>query len=315
MKTTLEPHATADVSPIASATRSTAAAVLQELRPKQWIKNLLLFAGVIFTHNLADPNRLFRAFLGFLVFCGLSGVVYIYNDIRDAASDRQHPLKCKRPIACGELSVSVAAGVGVVLALVCLVGAFFLNARFGAAALVYFSVMLLYSAVLKHMVILDLMIVSLGFVIRAVAGVLVIEYPGEDFRITPWFITCILFLALFIILCKRRHEIVLLSDTARHHRPVLEHYSPAFLDQMVSIATAATVLSYTLYITSGITNDPKRQDYMILTLPFVLYGVFRYLYLVYKKDEGGSPEAMLLKDPGLLINVVLWLVTIAIINY
>ncbi len=290
-----------------------ASATLRAMRPKQWTKNLLLFAGIIFSQHLGDPRRVVAALAGFLVFCGLSGVIYIVNDIRDADSDRKHPLKCRRPIASGDLPVPAAWSVAAVVGSVCLVAAWFLNPEFGVAATIYFVMMLAYSIRIKHVVILDLMTVALGFVVRAVAGVKAIELPGEDIPITPWFKTCVLFLALFIVICKRRHEIILLAGSASHHRPVLEHYSRTFLDQMVSVATAATVISYSLYVTLGVKADNPRHQYMVWTVLFVLYGVFRYLYLVYKREQGGAPESTFLQDPALLINVALWLITVSVI--
>ncbi|MCX7019742.1 MAG: decaprenyl-phosphate phosphoribosyltransferase [Candidatus Sumerlaeota bacterium] len=284
------------------------------MRPKQWTKNFLLFAGVVFTHNLSQIGRLTDAVSAFIIFCGLSGVIYLFNDLRDGESDRQHPLKCQRPIASGQLSEPLAWSAALIISVLCIVWAFFLNPKFGGYAVVYFIIMVLYSAVLKHVVILDLLIVAIGFVIRAMAGVRAIELPGEDLPITPWFITCILFLALFIVICKRRHELILLADSASSHRPVLEHYSPAFLDQMVSVATTASVLSYALYVVLGAPPTPKR-NLMIMTLPFVLYGIFRYLYLVYKREEGGSPENMLLRDIPMLVNIGLWAVVIVLIFY
>ncbi len=289
-------------------------AILAAMRPKQWIKNLLLFAGLIFSHHFFDIVRVRYAIVGFVLFCLISGVIYIINDIRDADSDRLHPLKCKRPIASGRLPVSVAYAAAAILAVLALLGSFALNWEFASLVMIYFVLMLAYSIWLKHVVILDLMIVAMGFVLRAIAGVKAIELPGEDIAITPWFISCILFLALFIIICKRRHELVLLSDDAGHHRPVLEHYSPAFLDQMVSVATAATVVSYSLYVTIGVPNLPG-GPYLIYTLPFVLYGIFRYLFLVYKRDEGGAPESTFLQDPALIINVILWLIVVSLILY
>jgi 4-hydroxybenzoate polyprenyltransferase len=294
----------------------TFALIIEAMRPKQWTKNLLLFAGLVFSHNLTRWDRVLEAIAAFLVFCGLSGVVYIYNDIRDAPSDRQHPLKQKRPIASGRLPVGAAWVAAGIIATAALAGSWMLNAKFAGLALTYFVLMLAYSAVLKHVVILDLMVVAMGFVIRAVAGVKAIEHAGENIAITPWFITCVLFLALFIAICKRRHELVLLSDGARNHRPVLEHYSTAFVDQMVSVATAVTVISYALYVTLGVSRAQVRHpEWMIWTLPFVLYGIFRYLYLAYRRDEGGAPEALLLQDAPLLVNVLLWLATISLILY
>lgn len=288
-------------------------AVVQEMRPKQWTKNALLFAGIVFSQHLNEAPRLLAAIIGFLVFCGLSGVIYIFNDLHDVESDRLHPLKCKRPIASGQLPVATAWSVGVIVAALSLTGAYALNTKFGTISLIYFLLMLLYSVVIKHLVILDLMVVAIGFVIRAIAGVLAIEKPGETIAVTPWFITCIMFLALFIVICKRRHELILLSDGARQHRPVLEHYSETFLDQMVSVATTSTVMSYALYAILGV--PAQRSTYMVYTVPFVLFGILRYLYLVYKRDEGGAPENLLLQDWYLLVNVLLWLISMVLIFY
>jgi 4-hydroxybenzoate polyprenyltransferase len=279
-------------------------ALIQSLRPKQWTKNLLLFAGVIFTANLKNPTLLGRSFAGFVIFCLLSGVVYIINDIKDAISDRNHPEKKNRPIASGRLSPGVAYAVIFILGIPSLAASFFLGLMFGICATVYVLLVTLYSLYLKHYVILDLMLVAMGFVLRAIAGIAVIRTPGYVPEITPWFFSCTLFLALFLAICKRRHEILLLNSGATEHRPVLEEYSPAFLDQMVAITTTATIMSYALWSTVG-----KFVNYkMFYTLPFVLYGILRYLYLVYKKEEGGAPEIILLKDRSLLIDILLWLI-------
>lgn len=307
-------HSNCAIAPIRVAVIRLLTAILQELRPKQWTKNLLLFAGILFSNHFRERDRLLHAFYGFVIFCALSGVIYIINDLKDADSDRQHPLKCKRPIASGALPVPIAIIVAIGLLAFVLDWAYFLNTRFGHLSLFYFALMVAYSMGLKHVVILDLMIVAIGFVIRGIGGVLAIEHANEHIPITPWFITCVLFLALFIVICKRRHELVLLSASARHHRPVLEHYSPAFLDQMVNVATTATVMSYALYVTLGVQQKGNMRA-MVYTLPFVIYGVFRYLYLVYKRDEGGSPELLLLQDFSLLICVLLWLVTVTVIMF
>lgn len=289
--------------------------ILRLLRPRQWTKNLLLFAGLIFSNHFAEPDRIISAVLGFFVFCMLSSIIYVINDIRDAETDRLHPLKCKRPIAAGQVSPSMALGVAAILLIIAgILLLFYFGVRFQVISLAYLILMIAYSIWLKHVVILDLMIVSIGFVIRAVAGVFAIEKAGEIIEITPWFITCIMFLALFVVICKRRHEIVLLSDEARSHRPVLEHYSPIFLDQMINVATTATVISYALYVTLGVQDQP-RSKHMVLTLPFVLYGIFRYLYLVYKREEGGAPETLLFQDLSLLGVVILWLLSVILILY
>lgn len=285
--------------------------LFQEMRPKQWTKNLLLFAGLVFARHVRELDRIMYAVAGFLIFCGLSGAIYIFNDYRDAESDRRHPLKRKRPIASGALPAVPALIAGAFIAAVSIGSSWVINPAFGVVSTIYFVLMLAYSVWLKHIVILDLMVVSLGFVLRAVAGVKVIEM-GTHIPITPWFITCVMFLALFLCICKRRHELVLLAGGARDHRPVLDHYSTDFLDRMVDVATSATVLSYALYVAAGTPGKPS-HEYMVWTVPFVIYGVFRYLYLVYKKDEGGSPEVLLLKDPSLLICVVLWLISVIVL--
>lgn len=289
-------------------------ALLRAMRPRQWTKNLLLFAGLIFSHHLTSPGRILMACAGFVCFCCLSSAVYLINDLRDRETDREHPTKKFRPLASGELSASAAIAGAIALVAIAAVIAFFLSIPFQAAAAVYFGLMLFYSLGLKHVVVLDLMIVAAGFVLRAIAGVKAIELAGETIDVTPWFTICVFFLALFIVICKRRHEIVLLSGDALQHRPVLEHYTPHFLDQMISVATAATVLSYSLYTILG---QPlgKRPEMLPLTIPFVLFGVFRYLYLVYGRNEGGAPEFLILEDRALQINVLLWVLCISAMLY
>ena len=291
-------------------------ALLIELRPKQWTKNLLLFAGVLFSRHATEGDRLVRALSAFVLFCCLSSVVYLVNDIFDLEADRAHPLKRNRPLASGTLSIQSAIATAVLLGGVGIIGSFLLNLRFGILAACYLGLMIAYSLRLKHLVILDILLVAIGFVMRAIGGIWAIEYPGERIVITPWFITCILFLALFIAICKRRHELLLLNDTAFAHRKVLNEYSQPLLDQMVSVSTAATVLSYALYVTLGVRAEAAQHyDYMIFTLPFVLYGIFRYLYLVYKREEGGAPEVLLLQDPPMILNILLWLGAMLYIFY
>lgn len=294
---------------------STMKNIVRLIRPKQWVKNFLLFAGLIFSDHFTEPDRIGKAGLAFLVYCLFASTIYIINDLHDVESDKLHPRKKHRPLAAGQVTRSQAialAGIFGVVGLVLTVVLF--GWRFQAITLSYFVLMFLYTFWLKHQVILDLMVISAGFVIRSVAGIYAIEYEGEVITITPWFITCIMFLSLFVVICKRRHEITLLSDGAVSHRPVLEHYSTLFLDQMINVATTATVISYALYVTLGVQDRPG-GNYMVLTLPYVLYGVFRYLYLVYQKDEGGAPESLLFHDKVLLITVVLWLLTVILIMY
>ena len=284
---------------------------IKALRPKQWIKNFLLFAGIVFSHNLHNMEMLKNAVLGFVYFCFLSGAVYIINDIRDLKSDQQHPRKKYRPIASGVFPVGQAQILAIVLVLVALAGSFRINVRFGAIALGYFIMQATYSLFLKHLVIVDILTVAIGFVLRALAGIEAIRISGAVVPVTPWFIIVTFFLALFIIMCKRRHELLLLEKNASDHRPVLEHYSASFIDQMISVVTSATVISYSMWATIGY----KGSHNMIYTLPFVVYGIFRYLYIAYKKQEGGAPEIVLLTDLPLLIDVILWGIAVVLLVY
>lgn len=286
-------------------------AIFKSLRPKQWTKNLLLFAGIIFTGKLNNIDLALRALAGFVIFCALSGVVYLMNDLKDIENDREHPEKKNRPLASGALSPSVAIAVIIILGIPSLTISFLLGVYFGICAVLYVSLVAAYSLWLKHYVILDLMVVALGFVIRAIAGIEVIAVEGHAPPITPWFIACTLFLALFLAMCKRRHELMLLTDGAARHRKVLKDYSMDFLDQMMAVTTSATVLSYAMWSTIG-----KFAQYrMIYTLPFVIYGIFRYQYNVYRKKEGGAPEVVFLKDRFLQVDIFLWLISIIILLY
>ncbi len=284
--------------------------LFQALRPKQWTKNLLIFAGITFSQNLSNLHMVRNVALAFVDFCLLSGVVYLINDIKDRDTDREHPEKCLRPIASGALPIRVAIVWAVVLSLIGLGGAFLITVSFGICAVVYVVLLTAYSFHLKHIVILDIMVLSLGYVLRAVAGVAAIRIASVEIVITPWFIACTLFLALFIVICKRRHELVLLDNRAGSHRKVLQEYTPAFLDQMVAVTTSTTVISYALWTTLG-----QFKGHMVYTLPFVVYGIFRYLYIVYRKEEGGAPEIALLRDRSLLINIFLWLIAVVLLLY
>lgn len=290
-------------------------ALFKSLRPRQWTKNLLLFAGLIFTGNMKDLRLLGRSMAGFILFCILSGVMYLVNDVRDMESDRQHPEKRHRPIASGKLSAHAALSAAFLLGVPALGLSYFLGVAFGNCALVYVILVTLYSLKFKNHVIIDLLMVALGFVVRAVAGIEAMAVNGKAPEVTPWFLACTLFLALFLAICKRRHEITLLNIRASEHRQVLEEYSTAFLDQMVAVTTTATVLSYALWSTIGTIGKFAGYRMMIYTLPFVLYGIFRYLYHVYQKEEGGAPESILLKDRPLQINILLWVISIIILIY
>jgi len=238
----------------------------------------------------------------------LSGSVYLLNDLMDIEKDREHPVKCKRPLPAGDLKPDFAIVSLIVLAGGSLGISFWLNPSFGAVAAIYFATNLLYSTLLKHVVIVDVMLISFGFVLRVLAGAAIISVPA-----TPWLLMCTVLLALFLAFSKRRHEIVLLNDNAGNHRKVLSHYSAYFLDQMITIVSAATVMSYALYTIWPDTVAHFGTKNLIYTVPFVLFGLFRYLYIVHMKEEGGSPTKVLLTDKPLLGSVLLWLVTCILI--
>ena len=286
------------------------ASIIESLRPKQWTKNLLLFAGILFSKNLFQAGLFFKAVGGFVVFCFLSGANYIINDIVDIKQDRAHPLKSQRPIASGKLPVSLAIIVAIVLAIGGISSSFLLSRSFGWIATAYFVLVLSYTLVLKQIVILDVIIIALGFVLRAVAGAAVIQVS-----ISSWLLICTTFLALFLVLSKRRHELILLGENATLHREILEEYSPYLLDQMVAVVTASTVMAYALYTTSAKTVEKFGTRNLIFTLPFVLYGIFRYLYLVHQKNMGGSPEQILIRDLPMIVNIFLYLLVTGIILY
>jgi 4-hydroxybenzoate polyprenyltransferase len=288
----------------------TAALLVTSLRPEQWAKNLLLFAGLLFGGRLLQPTAILAATAAFAIFCVLSGAMYIVNDIRDREADRRHPLKRARPIPSGMLATRTAAWGAACLSTGALVAASLLNPLFGAMAATYALLLLLYSTILKHLVILDVLAIAGGFVLRAVAGAAAVNVP-----IGPWLVACTTLLALFLALSKRRHELVLLGDTAAHHRPSLEQYSPYLLDQMISVVTASTLIAYTVFTMSPETAERLGTPYLGFTVPFVLYGIFRYLYLVHQKRGGGSPAEMLLTDRPLLACVALWAAAVILLMY
>jgi 4-hydroxybenzoate polyprenyltransferase len=281
--------------------------LLRSMRPKQWIKNCFLFAGLIFTlDHRHPPMDLLLVLAGFALFSLLSSSVYLFNDIVDRAQDRLHPAKCHRPIAAGQVPPVFAAWCAVALALGSLAGSLALNRDFGLVACLYFLITLAYSFRLKHVVIVDVLTLASGFVLRAVAGALVIAV-----RISPWLLLCTTLFALFLGLAKRRHELVLLAGDAGRHRKILDEYSIEMLDQMITIVTSSTLMAYSLYTFSSETGRGHRS--MMITIPFVIYGIFRYLYIVQKKGGGGSPATDLLEDAPLFVNLVLWVLTAAAI--
>jgi 4-hydroxybenzoate polyprenyltransferase len=290
--------------------RSTAVNLLLSVRPEQWTKNLLVFAGLLFGLKLFNLPAVFAASGAFVIFCALSGAIYLINDVSDRESDRQHPLKARRPIASGAVSISTAIATAIILVLSGLAAAFGINVRFGVVAAAYVTLQALYSGPLKHIVIIDVLTIAAGFVLRAVAGA---EAVNVD--ISHWLLVCTILLALFIALAKRRHELTLLADGATSHRPILSEYSPYLLDQMISVVTASTLIAYVFYTISPETQQKFGTPWLGLTIPFPLYGIFRYLYLVHQRKGGGSPADLLLTDRPLLACVALWALSVTLIIY
>ncbi len=289
---------------------SVAASLFLALRPAQWTKNLIVFAALIFSQRLLDGEAVVRATVAFLAFCAISGVVYVVNDIVDREADRQHPLKRFRPIAAGHLTVPLAMGTALGLLAAGLVAAVWLGPAFLAHVLGYLLLQVAYSYGLKRQVILDVLSIALGFVIRASAGGAAIGVV-----VSQWLLVCTILLALFLALAKRRHEITLLGEDAARHRAILGEYTPYLVDQMIAVVTASTLMGYAFYTVSTDTAERFGTPWLGLTLPFPLYGIFRYLYLVHRRSQGGSPTELLLADRPLLLCVALWGATIIALIY
>lgn len=283
---------------------------LRILRPWQWSKNALVLGPLLFSHRLLKPQSLLDALIAFALFCLLSGAVYILNDIRDREMDRKHPLKSQRPLAAGTLSLGVAWAMFVVTIGVALGGAYAVDFWFGVLSTAYAVLMILYTLRLKSVVVVDVLVVAIGFLLRVVCGAVAI---GEQF--SAWLLLCTFFLALFLVLNKRRHEIRLLKGDARHHRKVLGEYSAYLLDQMIGVSTAGAVITYALYTRAEETVAHVGSSNLVYTIPFVVYGVFRYLYLVHEKNTGGSPELTLVTDVPMVMNVILWAAVSVLIVY
>jgi 4-hydroxybenzoate polyprenyltransferase len=284
-------------------------AVLASARPRQWVKNLFVFAGLIFSHKLFTTD-VWRALAAFAIFCALSGVVYLLNDVADRERDRAHPVKRRRPVASGALSARAAVAAAVVLGTGAFAAAGALGGAFLLTAVGYVALLGLYSIALKHIVIVDVLTVAAGFVLRAVAGAVAI-----DVEISGWLLICTVLIALFLALGKRRHEYLTLDAEATRHRPILAEYSAALLDQMIAVVTASTVTAYALYTMSPETVAKFETRWLPATLPFVLYGIFRYLYLLYRRQLGGNPSELFLNDRALIVNAGLWIVAVVAIIY
>lgn len=316
MQTTAQPSGSDNVPALPKAQRPSVAAIprliLKTMRPKQWTKNVLVFAGLLFALKFTDVNAILKSLAAFALFCLFSSCVYLINDIRDREKDSLNPRTARRPIASGALPWQVAAAAVAVILPITFVLAYLLNPWFALVGVIYMAKDFGYSFGLKHVVILDVFLLASGFTLRAMAGALAIDVP-----ISEWLYVVTTLGALFLALNKRKHEILLLGEGASGHRRVLDEYSPALIEEMLAVITASTVMSYSLY-TFTASNLPKplqENKLMMLTIPFVLYGIFRYLYLVYQKNEGSSPEEVLLRDRPLLVCCVLWAVTAATLLY
>ena len=279
------------------------------MRPKQWTKNLFLFSALVFSEKVNDLPVVLAVGAGFLLFSFLASGGYILNDIIDAEKDRTHPIKQKRPIASGALSKKTALCSSIFFLSVSLILSFCLSHPFFFVALAYLLIMFLYSFWLKKIVILDVMTISLGFVLRIVAGAVII--PVEP---SFWLLICTMLLALFLALSKRRHELVLLEDSASSHRSILSEYTPAFIDEMISAVTGGLIIAYSLYVFSPETQE-RFGKALPLTISFVLYGIFRYLYLVHQKGKGGRPEMDIVLDKPLMIGICGWIIAVLLIIY
>lgn len=282
----------------------------QALRVYQWTKNLLLFAALIFAKEFTHPDKVFVATLAFAAFCLCASAAYIFNDLLDIEKDRRHPKKRHRPLASGAISSGTAAIAGLTLGAAGLLLGGFIGPRFLGALVFYVALTLSYSVWLKHFVLVDVLALALGFVVRAMAGAIAISVQFSN-----WLIVCTFFLATFLTLCKRRNELTLLEDNAESHRRVLFHYSVHYLDQLILIAAGGALITYTIYTCSPEVIQRLGTDKLYMTLPFVVYGIFRYLFVVHQLADGGDPSRVLLKDWPLLACVVLWALSCGLILY
>jgi len=271
------------------------------MRPKQWIKNVFVLAALVFSRHLFEGPYVIKTAVAFTAFCLISSATYVFNDITDRERDRKHPAKMGRPVASGAVLPGTAALLGTVILITGLIISLSLGRPFLIVAGSYIILQVAYNLVLRQIVLLDIISIALGFVLRAVAGAAAI-----DVYISPWLILCTLLVALFLGFAKRRHEIVLLGDSAGDHRDILEEYTIPFLDQLITIVTATTIVAYSIYTLSPDVTEKVGNRYMILTLPFVIYGIFRYLYLVNVKEKGGNPSKDLLSDGPLLLSIFLY---------
>jgi 4-hydroxybenzoate polyprenyltransferase len=289
-------------------------AIIKLMRPRQWTKNLIIFVAVVFSGRAVILADSLHATLGFILFCFLSSSAYILNDVMDAEHDRRHPEKKNRPIASGKVSRGFGVLLFVIFAASSLGASFWaLGWKFGACAVTYFVLNLAYSFGVKRVVILDVVTIAMGFVVRAIAGIY--AFVSEPGQISEWLLICTFFLALFLGFSKRRGEITDLSENAASHRPILASYSPKLIDEIIAVTTASSVMSYSLYTIWPGTVARLGTKNLIYTIPFVVYGIFRYLYLIHKKGKGASPSSILLRDRPLQANILLYVLAVFLILY
>jgi len=291
-----------------SRTMQAASLTLKSMRPGQWVKNTLVFAPLIFAMRVSDPEAVVRVALTFVLFCLLAGGVYLINDVLDRDRDREHPLKKERPVASGALPARTAAAAGTAAVFLAIAASLFLSLGTALTLAGYLALNFAYSRHLKNLVIIDVMAIAAGFLLRVVAGAQAIPVS-----VSFWLLLCTGLLALFLAFGKRRHELLLLEADASTHRPILDEYSPYFLDQMIGVASTSTVIAYALYTISPDVQEKLGTSWLSLTIPFVLYGIFRYLYLIHQKDQGGDPTETILTDPPLLVNILLWVVAVLLL--
>jgi 4-hydroxybenzoate polyprenyltransferase len=278
------------------------------MRPHQWTKNAIVFAALIFDVKLTNTTYLRRTVIGFVLFCLISGTVYTINDLVDLQNDRQHPKKRRRPLPAGELTPRFAVAAVLVMATGSLLAAWWLDSRFAFALASYLALQLAYSFVLKNIVLVDVIAIAAGFVLRVAAGA-----PLAEATISPWLYICTILLALFLGLSKRRGELITLQDEAENHRPILKDYNLYLLDQLIAMVTSSTILAYALYTFSAPNLPPNHG--MMLTIPFVIYGLFRYMYLIHAEQCTLAPDEVLLTDRPSLANIALWGLTAVAILY
>ena len=284
-------------------------ALIKTMRPRQWVKNGLVFIPLFFDGKLTDPYSVARTTVAFVLLCLMSSAVYIMNDLKDIDGDRQHPQKRNRPLAAGQLNPTVATVTAVLLVVVSLVGGFLLSPALGGVLAIYLIIQLAYNFYLKNVVLLDVMVVAAGFILRVAAGVAVIHVE----RFSPWLYVCTGLLALFVALGKRRQEIMLLGHEAGNHRAILSEYNLELIDWLIGIVTTSAVVAYSLY--TFMAEGLPANNLMMLTIPFVLYGVFRYLYLIHVRHDGGAPEEIFLTDRPMQATMILWGIVVFLVLY